>query len=110
MASRPRLLSVTSVRVTSLLPLAITPALLSPSVLLTGLGVALISCAIPISLELFALKHLPKHVFGTALLHNSRRRRHDPNPRRTYPKATVTGRPSWLNRLSSATRMCNSVT
>jgi hypothetical protein len=45
-----------------------------------------------------------------ALLHNSRRRRHDPNPRRTYPKATVTGRPSWLNRLSSATRMCNSVT
>ncbi|MDH0496033.1 EamA family transporter [Comamonas aquatica] len=40
-------------------------ALLSPSVLLTGLGVALISCAIPISLELFALKHLPKHVFGT---------------------------------------------
>ena len=40
-------------------------ALLSPSVLLTGLGVALISSAIPISLELFALKHLPKHVFGT---------------------------------------------
>ncbi len=36
-----------------------------PRALLTGLGVALISSAIPISLELFALKHLPKHVFGT---------------------------------------------
>lgn len=42
-------------------------ALLSPSVLLTGLAVALISSAIPISLELFALKHLPKHVFGTMI-------------------------------------------
>ncbi len=40
-------------------------AMLSPSVLFTGLGVALISSAIPISLELFALKHLPRHVFGT---------------------------------------------
>ena len=40
-------------------------ALLSPNILLTGLGVAFISSAIPISLELFALKHLPKHVFGT---------------------------------------------
>ena len=40
-------------------------ALLNPTTLLTGLGVAFISSAIPISLELFALKHLPKHVFGT---------------------------------------------
>lgn len=40
-------------------------ALLSPAIVLTGLGVALISSAIPISLELFALKHLPKQVFGT---------------------------------------------
>ncbi|MGE8397153.1 MAG: EamA family transporter, partial [Comamonas sp.] len=39
--------------------------LLDPSLLLIGLGVALVSSAIPISLELFALKHLPKHVFGT---------------------------------------------
>ena len=40
-------------------------ALLTPHILLTGLGVAFISSAIPISLELFALKHLPKQVFGT---------------------------------------------
>lgn len=40
-------------------------ALLSPPILLIGLGVAFVSSAIPISLELFALQHLPKQVFGT---------------------------------------------
>lgn len=39
-------------------------ALLSPSVLLAGLGVAAVSSAIPISLEMMALKRLPKEAFG----------------------------------------------
>lgn len=39
-------------------------ALLSPAVLLVGLGVAAVSSAVPISLEMMALKRLPKEAFG----------------------------------------------
>ncbi|MFN7040038.1 MAG: EamA family transporter [Acidovorax temperans] len=39
-------------------------ALLSPSVLLVGVVVAAISSALPISLEMMALKRLPKEAFG----------------------------------------------
>jgi inner membrane transporter RhtA len=39
-------------------------ALLAPSVLLVGLLVAAVSSAIPISLEMMALKRLPKEAFG----------------------------------------------
>ena len=39
-------------------------ALLSPAVLLAGLLVAAVSSAIPISLEMMALKRLPKEAFG----------------------------------------------
>lgn len=38
--------------------------LLSPSVLLVGLGVAAVSSALPISLEMVALKRLPPQAFG----------------------------------------------
>lgn len=42
-------------------------AVFSPTVLLVGLGVAAISSAIPISLEMVALKRLPKQAFGVML-------------------------------------------
>ena len=41
--------------------------LLAPSVLVTGLGVALLSAAIPYSLELAALRRLPAHGFGVMM-------------------------------------------
>ena len=39
-------------------------ALLSPSILFFGLGVAVVSSAIPISLEMMAMKRLPREAFG----------------------------------------------
>ncbi len=39
-------------------------ALLAPSIMLTGLVIAVLSSAIPYSLEIFSLRHLPQGVFG----------------------------------------------
>lgn len=47
-----------------------------------------------VMVRILVLKRLYNLSDEQALLHNSRRRRHDPNPRRAYPKTTVTGRPS----------------
>lgn len=42
-------------------------ALLEPKVLLLGLGVAVVSSTIPMSLEMYALKRLPRQTFGIML-------------------------------------------
>lgn len=53
-----------------LLPIGISGggfALLDPTLLLMGLGVALLSSAIPYSLEMHALRHIPTRVFGVLM-------------------------------------------
>ena len=54
----------------------------------------------------------PLHLLvdSTALLRNVTDGRCGPSPRRSYAMATVTGRPSWLKRLSNTTRTCSSTT
>ncbi|MBO9539299.1 DMT family transporter [bacterium] len=42
-------------------------ALFNPSLLLAGLGVGILSSALPFSLEMYALKRLPKQTFGVLL-------------------------------------------
>ncbi len=42
-------------------------ALLGPATLMTGLGVALLSSAVPYSLEMYALQRLPRQTFGILL-------------------------------------------
>lgn len=43
------------------------PALLDPTLLAAGFGVAMLSSALPYTLEMFALKHLPRQTFGILL-------------------------------------------
>jgi len=53
-----------------ILPFGVTAAgaaLFHPSVLLLGLGVALVSSALPYSLEMIALRAIPKRTFGVVL-------------------------------------------
>jgi inner membrane transporter RhtA len=42
-------------------------ALLSPAIALAGLGVAIASSAVPYSLEMYAMRHIPKRTFGVVL-------------------------------------------
>ena len=42
-------------------------ALLEPGLLATGVVVAVLSSAVPYSLEIFALRHLPRQTFGVLL-------------------------------------------
>jgi len=42
-------------------------ALLAPAVLIAGLAVAIASSALPYSLEMIALRHIPKRTFGVLL-------------------------------------------
>lgn len=59
-----------SVAAILLLPVAVLnggAALLNPRLLTAGLGVALLSSALPYSLELTALRHLSARVFGVLL-------------------------------------------
>ncbi len=82
--------------------------------LLTAVTSDGIAVSIPVGHAGLAGFSLPLVVsLDTALLHKWNSARHDPSPRRTHPTAataTVSGRPSWLNRFSKATRMCSSTT
>jgi inner membrane transporter RhtA len=41
--------------------------LFDPRIIAVGLGVALLSSAIPYTLELYALRRLPQHIFGVLM-------------------------------------------